>query len=784
MLHQAHPQPFIVPEAFHTHQLHQLLAQGQFNIATTAHGNLISPFESSGAFLNILTSTARDPEMAPPTPKYESVPRTDTDLDAPAGLSGSDDSGSDDDAEYTGRAKRRSLVDDERSRYDRETLGGQEEVERLLVGRAETRKNKRARRGELGRLEQGGKSETSSISGGDESPVRSREVTPKTRAKKYGKFALIYAIIGAAFLALLYGAYNATATRRRSHTSYTPKTLSNGTSLFAPTTLLISLDGFRADFLHRDLTPTLSAFIRAGVSPKYMLPSFPSVTFPNHFTLVTGLYPESHGVVGNTFWDPALEKEFYYTDPARSMKPEWWRAEPIWELAEREGVTSGVHMWPGSEAHIGDIEPTYVDKYNAQEELGNKVDRIFSWLDLPGAEDDGTQEDSPRPQLMAMYVPDVDADGHKYGPNSTQIRGTISKVDAMLGKLFDGIEARNLSDIVNIVVVSDHGMATTDTSRLLQLEDLVDTSLIEHTDGWPLYGLRPYDSSEENLQQLYDDLHAKSQKPEFKGKFEVYLRDHNMPERYHFSNNPRIAPLWLVPTTGWAITTKKDFDIPAAAAAKKTYSPAGLHGYDHENPLMRAIFVARGPAFPHTPGSELEVFQNIDVYGIVCDSLGLPPSSNNGTLRLPLSPVGLHSDAGPGEIPEDPMPSGATVPAIVPVPQFSSMPPVQGLTETEATHKVSWTTDSSGSLVSVSPHEPVDAKKGTWTTDSTGALVTVSPDGGAAQRPEVHDGEDENVGHKDGWLAWFESKFGEAKDWAAEVFQKGDAKKEGGGKGA
>jgi predicted AlkP superfamily pyrophosphatase or phosphodiesterase len=612
----------------------------------------------------------------------------------------------------------------------------------------------------------------------------------QTRTRQYGKFTLIFAIITGAFAALLYGAYNATGTRRASPATNSPKTVSNGTSLFAPTTLLISLDGFRADFLHRNLTPTLAAFIRAGVSPKYMLPSFPSVTFPNHFTLVTGLYPESHGVVGNTFWDPESKEEFYYTDPARSMKPEWWRAEPIWELAEKEGVRSAIHMWPGSEVHIGDNEPTFVDKFNAKEDLGKKVDRILSWLDLPGPEDDGADPSSPRPQLIAAYVPNVDSDGHKFGPNSTEIRKTISEVDAMLGDLFAGIEARNLTDIVNIVIVSDHGMATTDTSRLLQVEDLIDTSLIEHTDGWPLYGLRPFNTSDEHLQSLYDDLHKKSQSPEFEGTFEVYMRDHNMPARYHFSNNPRIAPLWIVPTTGWAIVTKPEFDVKAAAKSGETYHPVGLHGYDHENPLMRAIFVARGPAFPHTPGSELEVFQNTEVYGIVCDSLGLPAVANNGSLRLPLKPVGLHSLGGPGEVPEDPLPSGAKVPVIVPVPQFSNMPSVEsaGVAATSS-DKVTWTTDSHGSLVTYVPEYDEDGKpsshestpasseeKVTWTTDSTGSLVTYSSDSDEAanmpERPQVHGGEDENLNHKDGWWAWFEGKFGDAKDWAAGVFHK------------
>lgn len=378
--------------------------------------------------------------------------------------------------------------------------------------------------------------------------------------------------------------------------------LSNGSAEFAPTTILISLDGFRADFLRRGITPTLNSFIAEGVSPKYMLPSFPSVTFPNHYTLVTGLYPESHGVVGNTFWDPELQEEFYYTDPARSMQPKWWLGgEPIWVTAEKQKVKTAIHMWPGSEAHV-QPGPTFLDEYNGEEPLSKKVDRILELLDTPGT---GTNSDKvQRPQLIAAYVPVVDSDGHKYGPNSTEIQKTITAVDTMLRDLFTGLDRRNLTKTVNIVVVSDHGMATTSVDRLIQLDDLIDLSLVEHMDGWPLYGLRPKNQSD--LQGLYDTLLAESvQSP----NFEVYLRDENMPERYHFSNNERIAPLWVVPKTGWAIVHKEDFDVKAAKSKGETYHPKGLHGYDHEHPLMRAIFVARGPAFPHEPNSQLEIFR-------------------------------------------------------------------------------------------------------------------------------------------------------------------------------
>ena len=368
--------------------------------------------------------------------------------------------------------------------------------------------------------------------------------------------------------------------------------------------LFRSLDGFRADFLQRGITPRLNAFIKEGVSPKFMRPSFPSVTFPNHYTLATGLYPESHGVVGNTFWDPTLKAEFYYTDPERSLDPKWWHGEPFWVTAEKQGIRSAVHMWPGSEAHILGVEPSFLDKYNGKEVLPNKVSRILEFLDKPGMEDKTAVVKDMRPQLIAAYVPNVDGDGHKYGPNSTEIRSTIEAADTMLDNLFAGLEARNLTNIVNVIVVSDHGMATTDTTRLIQLEDLIDVDKIEHTDGWPLYGLRP--KNPDDLQGLYDGLKEKEKK---NPNIEVYLRDVDMPERYHFSKNERIAPLWIVPKTGWAIVKKPDFDVKAALESGDVYHPMGLHGYDHEHPLMRAIFVARGPAFPHPPNSQIDEFR-------------------------------------------------------------------------------------------------------------------------------------------------------------------------------
>ncbi|KAL8685136.1 MAG: hypothetical protein Q9218_007953, partial [Villophora microphyllina] len=288
-----------------------------------------------------------------------------------------------------------------------------------------------------------------------------------------------------------------------------------------------------------------------------MFPSFPSVTFSNHYTLVTGLYPESHGIVGNTFWDPQLEEEFTYANDDISMVPKWWGGEPLWVTAEKQGVRSAVHMWPGSEAGIAGIKPSFLDRFNSQEPLDRKVSRILALLDLPGDLESST--DDRRPQFIAAYVPNIDMDGHRFGPNTTEVNSTVMAVDEMFKAILHGLSDRNLTDIVNIVVVSDHGMATTSVERLVQLEDLVDTSLVDHIDGWPLYGLRP--RAPKDLDVLYGQLQRSlGENP----NFEVYLRDSNMPERYHFSRNDRIAPLWIVPKTGWAVVQLKEFNVKEA----------------------------------------------------------------------------------------------------------------------------------------------------------------------------------------------------------------------------
>ncbi|RJE21518.1 hypothetical protein PHISCL_06151 [Aspergillus sclerotialis] len=614
------------------------------------------------------------------------------------------DSDSEDD-EYL--SKSRTTL--ELAQHDRSVLEDEEELEKLLtrsgprsglrrifspnassvrIGKQDRRKQQREERrnrdkhkrnheqtGEDGELmyemEEGYRDDSSLLSTPSED-FREKEAGDYAYAEpkrvSWSIIAFASATIFIFFLILVLGAYKASSGFRASHLSRLLR--SNGTALFAPTTILISLDGFRADFLDRGLTPTLNGFVAEGVSPQYMLPSFPSVTFPNHFTLVTGLYPESHGIVGNTFWDPEFQEAFYYTDTNISMQAKWWNAEPLWNTAEKQGVRSAIHMWPGSEAHIGGMDPTYLDQFNGSEMLPRKVDRILELIDLPGAEEDSLDV-AERPQFIAAYVPNVDADGHNFGPNSTEIRSTISEVDAMLGNLFTGIEERNLTDIVNIVIVSDHGMATTATERLVQLDDFIDLSLVAHLDGWPSRGIRP--KNPEDLPVLQEQL--ATLESNYSHAVEIYTKE-TMPERYHFTNSDRIAPLWVIPKAGWAIVERPDFDVHDALEKGETYSPRGVHGYDHENPLMRAIFIARGPAFPHPPNSRVDVFQNINVYNIVCDSLGIKAQLNNGTLHLPLEPQGLHSDDSiPTSVHEGPTSTETPGPASTTMVAPESTPP-------------------------------------------------------------------------------------------------------------
>lgn len=401
--------------------------------------------------------------------------------------------------------------------------------------------------------------------------------------------------------------------------------LSNGTHDFHRTTILISLDGFHPHYINKRNTPALHEMLVAGHGAPYMRPAFPSSTFPNHWTLVTGLWPSEHGIVGNTFYDPVLNRQFVNTDASKgALDPDFWQGgEPVWNTLARQGLSTGVHMWPGSEVR-GGVGPDHdFDMYNGTEPLGSKASRIFSWLDRPSLK--------TRPELVLTYVPTIDQVGHKHGISGPQLTLALNEVDGFVGLVQQMLMDRNLSHIVNLIIVSDHGMAPTSPSRLLFLDDVVDTSKVSHIDGWPLNGLRPANGV--SVDELHDLLLANMTDSD-RTHFQVY-RLEDFPAEYHFGGSPsahrfnyRLAPLWIVPEVGYSITNHATLD-----KAGGDYLPHGVHGYNNSEVTMRALFLGTGPYFDARlqPGLKVLPFDNVEVYNIVCESVGAVPGPNNGT---------------------------------------------------------------------------------------------------------------------------------------------------------
>jgi predicted AlkP superfamily pyrophosphatase or phosphodiesterase len=415
--------------------------------------------------------------------------------------------------------------------------------------------------------------------------------------------------------------------------------LSNGTDEFKPTVLIVSIDGLRADYLDRGLTPHLLALSKKGLRAKSMKPVFPTLTFPNHWSLMTGLYAESHGIVGNNFWDPASQEEFHYNRIASAWNPSWWLGEPMWETAQKAAVITANLMWPGPPRTKSGASSTYFVPWKDKVPLSEKLDQILQWIDLPL---------NARPQLIMAYEPSLDQAGHATGPYSKRVNATLLEVDGFAKNLHDALADRHLTDIVDIVFVSDHGMTDTSHPELVYMDDILgDDGLkdIAHEDGWPSMGLRFKD--EANVTKYLGNLlRASDAHPE---KFSVFTHD-SMPERYHFANNDRIAPIYVVPKIGYVLTTKAEGDVGMTK---------GNHGYDNEDPSMHAMFVAHGPFSTtvktqhqhttqfarsknlkkqgwHSTSDDtyiLETFQNVEVYNLIMKLLGISQYSalNNGT---------------------------------------------------------------------------------------------------------------------------------------------------------
>jgi predicted AlkP superfamily pyrophosphatase or phosphodiesterase len=367
----------------------------------------------------------------------------------------------------------------------------------------------------------------------------------------------------------------------------------------APILILISFDGFRAVDIDRLPVPNLRALAARGVRAKSMIPSFPLLTFPNHYTLVTGLYPEHHGIVGNVIVDPSFPERF--TMSAKTAKdPRWWGGEPIWVTAIRQGRRAATMFWPGSEVAIGGVPPTITVPYDKKVPSADRVTQALAWLELP---------EDQRPSFVSLYFEEIDSASHDHGLDSREIIAAAEHLDAALGQLEAGVKRLGLDDRTTLVVVSDHGMAPLSKDRVIFLDDDIDISTVDIVEATALLELRPKDG---DVDRLYRQLHGRHP------QLAIYKRE-DTPDWLHYRDNPRIPSIIGIPYEGWAVMTHAQFD--------RKFDPA-THGWDSSQPAMRSLFVAAGPAV--RSGLVVEPFANVHVYDFLCAVLKLTPAPNDG----------------------------------------------------------------------------------------------------------------------------------------------------------
>jgi len=371
-----------------------------------------------------------------------------------------------------------------------------------------------------------------------------------------------------------------------------------------PILILVSFDGWRYDYIDRLPAPNLRALAARGARAKAMIPSFPTLTFPNHYTIVTGLYPAHHGIVANVMTDASIGARF--TMSAETAKdPRWWGGQPLWVTAIAQGRRAAAMFWPGPEVEIQGVRPTYWMPYAKPITSYDRARRVVQWLSLPEAE---------RPSFITVYFDEVDTAGHDYGVDTPELATAAEHLDDSLGQMIAGVHALGLDDRTTFVVISDHGMTALSTDRIVYFDDYVDPETVDVLELHGFLALAPKDG---NVDALYRKLHGKHP------ALAVYKREQT-PARLHYRGNPRIAPIIAIPKEGWAATTHRRIE-------DRPLQP-GTHGFDPHDRSMGALFVAAGPEIRR--GVLLEPFENVDVYNFMCAVLRLQPAKNDGRAIL------------------------------------------------------------------------------------------------------------------------------------------------------
>ncbi len=368
--------------------------------------------------------------------------------------------------------------------------------------------------------------------------------------------------------------------------------------------VLISIDGFMPDYFERTETPNFDLFIEEGVLADYLIPVFPTLTFTNHYTIVTGRYPENHGILSNTMYDPEWDATFSLGNREELVKGRWYEGEPLWVTAEKQGVRTASMFWVGSEAEIDGMRPTRWTPYDGRIPHEQRIDSVITWLTL---------EDDTRPDFITLYFSRIDSEGHRHGPDSDQVTRAIADMDKDLGYLLSELERVGLRETTNLIIVSDHGMAAPSEDKVIILDEIIDLDDVRVIGWGPVSMIRP----EENKRDaVYGALKAEED------SYRVYYRE-ELPEEFRIGNHRRTPDIIMVADLPWTITSRSMFERRGVLS--------GHHGWDHREPEMRTIFLAAGPDFE--TGKRVGPFELVHIYEMICYILNLEPAENDGSLR-------------------------------------------------------------------------------------------------------------------------------------------------------
>ncbi len=366
-------------------------------------------------------------------------------------------------------------------------------------------------------------------------------------------------------------------------------------------TVVLSMDGFRWDYADRVSTPNLDFIAQNGVKADYVIPAFPTKTFPNHYTMATGLYPDNHGIVDNYFYCPDLKLRYSLGNRSAVENPDFYYGEPIWVTAENQNVTTASFFWVGSELPIQGVQPKYWKRYDHSITFEQRIDTVIYWLNLPKEK---------RPRLIMFYFDEPDSQGHTYGPDSQEIDVLVQRLDSLVGVLISGINELPHSKNVNLIVTSDHGMTETSMERNIDILDFIDKSLIKHYQGSnPVFSIEPIEGMLDSVYHILKNIEH----------IQVWKKD-DIPDRLNYGKSKRIRDLIILADSSWSVQI---------GDPRRYY--IGGHGWDNANKDMHTIFYAIGPDFKNNYSQP--AFELVDLYPLIAKILGIKPAEIDGKLE-------------------------------------------------------------------------------------------------------------------------------------------------------